>query len=143
MNRPRAIFSQLLDLVSRYEFDKGVERYSKDITPRKFSYREQYLAMSFAQITIRESLRDIEVCLKALGTQTYHMGVRTRVTRSTLSYANNTRDWRIWSDFAQTLITRARKLYAGDPLEVEFKNAAYAVDSSTIMLCLTLSPWAN
>jgi len=143
MNRGRTIFSQLLDLTNRHEFDKCVERYSKEITPRKFSYWDQYLSMAFAQITFRESLRDIEVCLKALGTQTYHMGFRTRVTRSTLSYANNTRDWRIWSDFAQTLIAKARKLYAGDPLEVEFKNAAYAVDSSTIMLCLTLCPWAN
>lgn len=132
-----------MDLVHRYEFNLCVQRYAADLTPRKFSHWDQLLAMTFAQITFRESLRDIEVCLSALGSQTYHMGFRSRVRRSTLAYANNTRDWRIWADFAQVLINRARKLYAGDALEFQFDSAAYAVDSSTITLCLSLFPWAK
>ena len=142
MNETRTVFAQLMDLVSRYEFNLCVQRYSASLTPKSFSYWDQFLALAFAQVTFRESLRDIEVCLSALGTQTYHMGFRSRVTRSTLAYANNTRDWRIWADLAQVLINRARKLYAGDDLEFQFDNAAYAVDSSTITLCLTLFPWA-
>ena len=143
MNIARTVFSQLMDLIQRYDFNLCVQRYTADITPRTFSYWDQFLAMAFAQLTFRESLRDIEVCLSALGAQTYHMGFRSRVTRSTLAYANNTRDWRIWADFAQILIKIARKLYSGDALEFQFDNAAYAVDSSTITLCLTLFPWAR
>lgn len=143
MNKERTVFSQLLDLVPRHEFHLCVKRYGKEIIPRKFSFWDQFLSMAFAQLTFRESLRDIEVCLGALGSKTYHMGIRSRVTRSTLAYANDTRDWKIWSDFAQVLIARARKLYAGDNLEFEFENAAYALDSTTITLCLTLFPWAR
>jgi len=99
--------------------------------------------MSFAQITFRESLRDIEACLNAIGTKKYHMGIRGRVTRSTLSDANNQRDWRIWSDLADILIVRARKLYVGEPLDFAFENTAYALDSTVITLCLTLFPWAR
>lgn len=143
MNKERPVFSQLLDIVNRYDFNRCVKKYSDGVVPRKFSFFDQFLAMSYAQLTFRESLRDIETCLASLGAKTYHMGFRSRVTRSTLAYANDTRDWRIWHDFAQTLITRARKLYAGDSLDIQFKDAAYAIDSTTITLCLTLFPWAR
>ena len=143
MNSEQAVFSQLMDFVPRYEFNQCVNRYVASLQPRKFSYWDQFLAMAFAQLTFRESLRDIEVCLSALGSKTYHMGFRGRVTRSTLAHANNRRDWRIWSDFAYVLIERARKLYAGEELEFEFANAVYALDSTTISLCLSLFPWAR
>ena len=143
MNQARTVFSQLMEVVSREEFHRCVQRYAKEQQPRKFSYRDQFLAMAYAQVTFKESLRDIEICLSALAKKTYHMGFRSRVTRSTLAYANENRDWRIWHDFAQTLIARARKLYAGDVLEVQFKGVAYAIDSTTITLCLSLFPWAK
>lgn len=143
MNNERIVFSQLMDLFPRHDFNQCVKRYSGGIVPRRFSFFDQFLSMSYAQVTFRESLRDIEVCLASLGRKAYHMGFRSRVTRSTLAYANDTRDWRIWHDFAQTLITRARILYAGDPLDIQFKDAAYAIDSTTITLCLTLFPWAR
>jgi hypothetical protein len=143
MNKERIVFSQLMDLFPRHDFNQCVKRYSVGLIPRKFSFFDQYLSMSYAQVTFRESLRDIEVCLASLGAKTYHMGFRSRVTRSTLAYANDTRDWRIWHDFAQILITRARTLYAGDSLDIQFQNAAYAIDSTTITLCLTLFPWAR
>ena len=111
--------------------------------PRKFSFWDQFLAMAFAQVTFRESLRDIEVCLQALGSRTYQLGFKGRVKRSTLADANNARDWRIWGDFASILIEQARNLYADDELEFQFKHAAYALDSTTITLCLTLFPWAR
>jgi hypothetical protein len=143
MNKERVVFSQLMSIFSQYDFSSCVKRYSKGTTPRKFSFYDQFLAMSYAQLTFRESLRDIEVCLNALGKKAYHMGFRSRVARSTLSYANDTRDWKIWHDIAQKLITRARKLYAGEELDIQFKNTAYAIDSTTITLCLTLFPWAR
>ena len=143
MNKERTIFSQVLESVSRHEFNSCVNRYTQDVKPRKFSFWDQFLAMAFAQLTYRESLRDIEVCLASLGTKSYHMGFRSRVKRSTLADANNQRDWKIWSDFANLLIGRARKLYAKDKLDFGFKDAAYALDSTTITLCLTLFPWAK
>lgn len=143
MNKERVVFSQLMDLISRHDFTVCVQRYAGKIVPRQFSFFDQFLAMSYAQITFKESLRDIEICLASLGTKTYHMGFRGRVTRSTLAYANDTRDWKVWHDLAQTLIVRARKLYATDSLSVQFKDSAYAIDSTTITLCLTLFPWAR
>lgn len=143
MNNEQAVFSQLMDFASRYEFNQCVNRHAGNLRPRKFSYWDQFLAMAFAQLTYRESLRDIEVCLSALGSKTYHMGFRSRVTRSTLAKANDRRDWRIWSDFAYVLIGEARKRYAGDELAFEFGNAVYALDSTTISLCLSLFPWAR
>jgi hypothetical protein len=143
MNSERMIFAQLMDLIPRYEFNLCVKRYSANFTPRKFSYWDQFLSMAFAQLTFRESLRDIEICLGALGTKTYHMGFRSRVTKSTLADANNDRDWRIWADLGKVLITTARKLYANETLEFEFNSAAYALDSTTISLCLKLFPWAK
>lgn len=143
MNNQQAVFSQLMGLVPRFQFNQCVQRYADNLKPRKFSYWDQFLTMAFAQLTFRESLRDIEVCLAALGSKTYHMGIRGRVTRSTLAHANNRRDCRIWSDFACVLIDVARKLYAGETLEFDFADAVYALDSTTISLCLSLFPWAR
>lgn len=143
MNKEQLVFSQLMELVPRQEFHRCVKRYSDEIQPRKLSYRDQFLSMAFAQLTYRESLRDIEVCLAALGAKTYSMGLRSAVRRSTLSDANNRRDSRIWSELAGVLIRRARKLYAGESLDYEFSNVVYALDSTTISLCLTLCPWAK
>lgn len=111
MNKEQTVFSQLMDLVPKHEFRRCVKRYSNNLTPRKFYYWEQFLSMAFAQLTFRESLRSIEECLSALGSRTYHMGFRTRVTCSTLADANNQRDWRIWHDLAQMLIERGRKIF--------------------------------
>jgi transposase len=125
------------------EFQKCVERYSGDARHRGFSSWDQYLAMAFAQLTYRESLRDIEACLGAVGGKRYHMGFRGRVTRSTLADANERRDWRIFADFAQHLIGIARPLYADDALGVDLDASLYALDSTTIDLCLALFPWAK
>lgn len=143
MNQEQLVFSQLMELVPRQEFHRCVKRYSNEIQPRKFSYRDQFLSMAFAQLTYRESLRDIEVCLAALGSKTYSMGLRSKIRRSTLADANDRRDSRIWSDLAALFIRRARKLYAGESLDYEFSNAVYALDSTTISLCLALCPWAK
>lgn len=143
MNQEQLVFSQLMELVPRQEFHRCVKRYSNGTQPRKFSYRDQFLSMAFAQLTYRESLRDIEVCLTALGPKTYSMGLRSKVKRSTLADANDRRDWRIWSELAALLIRRARKLYAGESLDYEFSNTVYALDSTTISLCLALCPWAK
>ena len=126
-----------------YEFQKCVLRYRGDSHNRGFSCRDQYLAMAFAQLTYRESLRDIEVCLRAMRGKLYHMGFRGRVARSTLADANDTHDWRIYADFAQVLIGIARPLYASDPIGVELDQSLYVLDSTTIDLCLSLFPWAK
>jgi hypothetical protein len=143
MNAGQTVFSQLLDHLPWYEFQKCVERYCGDAHHRGFSCRDQYLAMAFAQLTYRESLRDIEACLGAIQGKLYHMGFRGRVTRSTLADANETHDWRIFADFAQVLIAIARPLYADDPLGVDLVQALYALDSTTIDLCLAVFPWAK
>jgi transposase len=126
-----------------YEFQKCVERYRGDAHHRGFSCRDQYLAMAFAQLTYRESLRDIEACLGAMRSKLYHMGFRGRVTRSTLADANESRDWRIYADFAHILIGIARPLYADNPLGVDLDQDLYALDSTTIDLCLSVFPWAR
>jgi hypothetical protein len=143
MNSGRTVFSQLLDYLPTYEFQKCVTRYGGDYRMRNLSCRDQFLAMAFAQLTYRESLRDIETCLQAIGSKSYHMGFRNRIARSTLADANESRDWRIYADFAQTLIAIARPLYAHDPLGVELQQSLYALDSTTIDLCLSLFPWAK
>src|SRR5215469_2565879 len=143
MNAGRTVFAQLMDHLPSYEFQKCVARYRGDAHGRGFSCRDQYLAMAFAQLTYRESLRDIEACLRAVGGKLYHMGFRGRVARSTLADANETHDWRIFADFAQILIATARPLYARDPLGVDLNNSLYALDSTTIDLCLSLFPWAK
>ena len=132
-----------MDYAPRYEFQKCVARYRGDYQLQGFSCRDQFLAMAFAQLTYRESLRDIEACLRALGSKRYHMGFRSKVARTTLADANERRDWRIYADFAQVLIGVARPLYAKDPIGVELAQGLYALDSTTIDLCLSLFPWAR
>ena len=143
MNAGQTVFSQLLDHLPSYEFQKCVERYRGDAHHRGFSCRDHYLAMAFAQLTYRESLRDIEACLSAQPAKLYAMGFRSPVRRSTLAEANENRDWRIYAELAQRLMLQARKLYANEDLGVDLDAAAYALDSTTIDLCLTLFPWAH
>jgi hypothetical protein len=139
----QVVFAQLMEFLPRHEFNTCVRRYHGNRRVREFSCRDQFLAMAFAQLTYRDSLRDIETCLNALQPKLYHAGFRGKVSRSTLADANKHRDWRIWADFAQVLIARARALYAQDGFAVELKHAAYALDSTTIDLCLALFPWAR
>jgi Transposase DDE domain/Domain of unknown function (DUF4372) len=127
----------------RHEFNTCVRRYGGDCRPRSFSCRDQFLCLAFAQLTFRESLRDIETCLRAVRPRLYHAGFRSEVSRSTLADANRAHDWRIYADFAQALIRKARQLYAGEPLSVELDQTVYAFDSTTIDLCLSLFPWAS
>src|SRR6266404_4064001 len=143
MNSGRTIFSQVLDHLPWYEFQKCVTRYRGDYQQKSFSCWDQYLCMSFAQLTYRESLRDIEACLRSMSPKLYHMGLRGRVARSTLADANEARDWRIYADFAQVLIAIARPLYSHDPIGVDLDQNLYALDSTTIDLCLSLFPWAK
>ena len=143
MNQGRTVFSQLLSFLPDREFRRCVARYSGDARPRGFSCWDQYLSMAFAQLTYREGLRDIEACLRALGGKLYHMGFHGRVARSTLADANDTHDWRIYADFAQVLIRIARPLYVSDPIGLDLDHSLYALDSTTIDLCLSLFPWAR
>ena len=143
MNAGQTVFAQLTDHLPSYDFQKCVARYRGDAHWRGFSCRDQYLAMAFAQLTYRESLRDIEACLRSMSGKLYHMGFRGRVARATLADANECHDWRIYADFAQVLIGIARPLYAGDPIGVDLAHSLYALDSTTIDLCLALFPWAN
>jgi hypothetical protein len=143
MNAGRTIFAQLAEHLPHKEFQKCVARYRGDSNPRGFTCWDQYLAMVFAQLTYRESLRDIEACLGAMCAKLYHMGFRGRVRRSTLADANDTHDWRIYADFAQLLIATARPLYASEPMAVELDQSLYALDSTTIDLCLSLFSWAR
>jgi hypothetical protein len=136
------VFSQLMDFVPRREFNDCVKRYGGARRPRGFSCRDQFLCLAFAQLTYRESLRDIETCLRALSPKLYHAGFRGKISRSTLADANRAHDWRIYADFAQVLIRRARQLYARESLAVELEQAVYALDSTTIDLCLSLFRWA-
>lgn len=138
------VFAQLMDWVPRRPFDTCVRRYDGERRVRRFSCRDQFLCMAFAQLTYRESLRDIETCLRAMEAKLYHAGFRGgRVSRSTLADANERRDWRIWSDLAAVLIDRARQRYADQPMSVMLKQTVYAFDSTTIDLCLSLFPWAH
>jgi hypothetical protein len=143
MNAGQTIFSQVLDFLPTYEFNRCVRRYRGNYRVREFSCRDQFLCMAFAQLTYRESLRDIETCLRSMSHKLYHAGFRATVARSTLADANELRDWRIYADFAAVLIARARKLYATDSFAVDLEQTAYAFDSTTIDLCLTLFPWAQ
>jgi hypothetical protein len=143
MNSGKTIFAQLMDFVPAYEFRKCVERYKGNHKVISFSCWDQFLCMAFAQLTFRESLRDIQVCLRATQSRLYHLGIRGKIARNTLAHANRTRDWRIYADFAQILITKARKLYAADSFGIELDQAVYALDSTTIDLCLALFPWAK
>ena len=143
MNQGRTVFSQLMGFLPDREFRRCVSRYAGDSHFRGFSCWDQYLAMAFGQLTYRESLRDIEACLGAMGSKLYHMGLRGKVARSTLADANEAHDWRIFADFAQVLIRTVRPLYADDPIGVELDQALYALDSTTIDLCLSIFPWAT
>ncbi len=143
MNLGRTIFAQLMDFLPRYRFQVCVERYGGDYKIKNFSCWKQFLCMAFAQLTYRESLRDIEATLGSVRDKLYHMGIRGRVSRSTLAYTNENRDWRIYADFAQVLIHEARTLYVGDEFAVELEQTVYALDSTTIDLCLSLFPWAR
>ena len=143
MNAGRTVFAQLMDHFPSYEFHKCVARYDGDYKSRGFSCRDQLLAMAFAQLTYRESLRDIEACLRSMHGKLYHLGLRGRIARATLADANESRDWRIYADFAQVLIGTARPLYAHDPIGVDLDQSLYALDSTTIDLCLSLFPWAR
>src|SRR5450759_1809238 len=143
MNSGRTVFSQLVQHLPEKEFQKCVARYHGDSNFRGFSCWDQLLAMAFAQLTYRESLRDIEACLGSLQGKLYHLGFRGKVARSTLAEANESRDWRIFADFAHRLIATARRLYVREPMGVDLNQSLYALDSTTIDLCLSLFPWAK
>jgi len=143
MHKGRTVFAQLTDCLPKHEFDRCVERYHGNRCIRSLSCYDQYLIMAFAQLTYRESLRDIAVGLQAQAAKLYHSGVRSAGARSTLADANEKRDWRIFADFAQVLIRQATRLYADEDFGIELDHAAYALDSSTIDLCLALFPWAK
>jgi hypothetical protein len=143
MHSGKIVFSQIMDFLPMHEFRKCVKRYKGNFNIQTFSCLDQFLCMAFAQLTYRESLRDIEVCLRSLQNKLYHMGIRGKVSRSTLSDANEKRNWRIYADFALVLIHIARNLYINDDFGVELDNTVYALDSTTIDLCLSLFPWAR
>ena len=143
MNKGRTIFAQVMDHIPVQEFQKCVIRYGGDHNRRGFSCWDQFLCLAFAQVTYRESLRDIEACLRSVGSKLYHMGFRGKVSRSTLADANETHDWRIYADFAQVLIHIARPMYASESLGFDLDNTVYALDSTTIDLCLSVFPWAR
>jgi len=143
VNVGRTVFSQLIEHLPGKEFQKCVARYQGDYYLKRFSCWDQFLTMAFAQLTYRESLRDIEACLRSMSSKLYHMGFRGKVARSTLADANESRDWRIYADFAQVLIGIARPLHAHDPIGVDLDQSLYALDSTTIDLCLSLFPWAR
>ncbi len=143
MNTGKTIFSQVMEFLPLYEFHKCVARYHGDYKVLSFSCMDQFLCMAFAQLTYRESLRDIESCLRFMQSKLYHMGIRGQVSRNTLANANNQRDWRIYADFAQVLIHRARELYLKEPFGIELEQTVYALDATTIDLCLSLFPWAR
>jgi len=143
MNTGRTIFSQIMDYLPLHEFRKCVKRYRGHYKVQSFCCLDQYLCMAFAQLTYRESLRDREACLRSMQNKLYHMGIRAKVSRSTLADANERRDWRIYADFAQVLIDQARRLYADDDFGIELEETVYALDSTTIDLCLSLFPWAR
>jgi hypothetical protein len=143
MNIGKTLFTQVMDFLPLHQFRNCVRRYRGDYKVLSFSCFDQFLCMAFAQLTYRESLRDIESCLRSMKAKLYHMGIRGGVSRNTLANANNHRDWKIYSDFAHVLIQQARKLYLNEPFAVELDNAVYAFDATTIDLCLSLFPWAH
>jgi len=143
MNIGKTVFSQIMDFLPLHEFRKCVKRYRGHYKVKSFSCLDQFLCMAFAQITYRESLRDIEACLRSMQNKLYHMGIRGGVSRNNLANANERRDWRIYADIAQVLIHQARSLYADDDFGVELDQTVYALDSTTIDLCLSLFPWAR
>jgi hypothetical protein len=143
MNTDRIIFSQIMDFIPKHQFNQCVRRYRGNFRLRKFSCFDQFLCMAFAQLAFKESLRDIETCLRAMKPKLYHAGFRGHIAKSTLADANERRPWQIYADFAQILIDKARTLYSNDSFGIDLKNAAYALDSTTVDLCLALFPWAQ
>ncbi len=143
MYQGKIVFSQLMSFIQKYDFNKCVSRYRGHYKIRRFSCWDQFLCMAFAQLTYRESLREIVTCLGAMQNKLYHLGFRSHISRSTLADANENRDWRIYADFAQLLINDARKLYSDEDFAIELDNTIYALDSTTIDLCLSLFPWAS
>jgi len=143
MNQGSTIFSQIMEFLPKHKFRQCVDRYNGNYRTRSFTCFDQFMCMAFAQLTYRESLRDIECCLRAMHKKLYHMGIQGKVSRSTLAYANENRDWRIYCDFAQILIHEARKLYSDEDFGIELAQTVYALDSSTIDLCLSVFPWAR
>jgi len=143
MNTGKIVFSQVMKHIPLWEFRKCVKRYQGNYKVKSFKCLDHFLCMAFAQLTYRESLRDIEACLHSMQSKLYHMGIRSRISRNNLSNANNTRNWRIYADFAQVLIHRARSLYANEDFGIDLNNTIYALDSTTIDLCLSLFPWAG
>jgi len=143
MNVGKTVFSQIMDYLPMYEFRKCVNRYGGNYHTSSFTCMDQYLCMAFAQLTYRESLRDIEACLRSRREKLYHLGIRGWISRSTLAEANEKRDWRIYADLCQILIAQARALYADEEFGIELNGTAYALDSTTIDLCLSLFPWAS
>src|SRR3972149_712211 len=140
MNIGRIVFAQLMDFVPSYEFSQCGERYNGNYKVKSFSGRDQFLCMAFVQLTYRESLRDIEACLRVAKTKLYHMGIRGRVSRNTLAHANEIRDWRIYAAFAQVLIQTARELYAAEDFGLDLDRTVYALDATIIDLCLSVFP---
>jgi len=143
MHSGKLVFAQLMDHLPLHTFRRSVERFPSNYPTKTFSHLDQFLCMAFAQLTYRESLRDIEACLRAHQAKLYHLGIRGRVSRSTLADANEQRDWRIYADFGMRLIGTARKLYVNDSFSVELAQTAYALDTTTIDLCLSVFPWAH
>jgi len=143
MNAEKPIFSQLMEFLPKYEFRKCVDRYRGNYKVKSFTCWDQFLCMAFAQLTYRESLRDIQACLRATQGKLFRMGFRGKVSRNTLANANSVRDWRIYGDFGQIMIGQARSLYVDDDFGVQLDQTAYALDSTTIDLCLSLFPWAT
>ena len=143
MNKGQTIFSQIIDFLPKKRFRQCVKRYGGNYRVRSFTCFDQFLCMAFAQLTYRESLRDIECCLRAMRGKLYHMGIRGKVSRSTLAYANENRDWRIYCDFAQILIHEARQLYSNDDFGLQLQETVYALDATIIDLCLSVFPWAR
>jgi hypothetical protein len=143
MNQGKSIFSQIMDFLPKHKFRQCVNRYGGNYRVRSFTCFDQFMCMAFAQLTYRESLRDIECCLRAMREKLYHMGIRGKVSRSTIAYANENRDWRIYCDFAQILIHQARQLYANDDFGLQLDETVYALDATIIDLCLSVFPWAR
>lgn len=143
MNIGRTVFAQIMDFAPSFHFHQCVDRYNGNYKVKTFTCLDQFLCMAFAQLTYRESLRDIEACLRVAKSKLYHMGIRSTVSRNNLAHANENRDWRIYADFAQVLIKIARELYANEDFGLELKQAVYAFDSTTIDLCLSVFPWAK
>ena len=139
----KLVFSQVMEHLPLHMFHRCVDRYNGDFKVKEFTCLDHYLCMAFAQLTYRESLRDIEACLRAQKNKLYHMGIRSAVSRNTLANANKVRDWRIYADLAQSLIQVARKLYLSDDFALELDSTVYALDATTIDLCLSMFPWAN